>query len=198
MKIYRPVKTNWVSQKYGAANTAPTMVALYESMGLKGHNGFDFAEGEGRPVYWNSDLKGRVVSLTTDLKLGLGVEVRTLENEKFHQHRHWHFSSLMCKVGQILEPGDIMGLCGMTGYATGPHDHYDIKPLVYENGIFRHEFPNNGYFGAIDPEPFFTNIFILDYVMQLKNIEGQIAVITEIIKRLKESIEIFIKGRNTK
>ena len=35
-------------------------------------------------------------------------------------------SKIKVKVGQVVARGDVIGLVGMTGVATGPHVHYEI------------------------------------------------------------------------
>lgn len=42
------------------------------------------------------------------------------------QSQYWHLSNALVSVGQKVEPGDIIGLEGETGYATGPHLHFQI------------------------------------------------------------------------
>lgn len=196
MRIFRPVKTNYITQKFGKENTAPLMMKFYNSIGLDGHNGVDFKAVCGEKVYWNCSLKGTVVGIVIDIKLGYGVIVLTETGSKIMKHRHWHFLSIYCKLGQVLEPGDLMGWADSTGYSTGDHDHYDIKPQIEVNGVLKNEFQNNGYKGAIDPMPFYANIFILEYVMSLKRIEGQLAVMWERVKRIKENILLLFKGRS--
>ncbi len=195
MRIFRPIKTNWITQKFGKENTFPILLKFYNSIGLKGHNGLDFKAIRGERVYWNCDLKGEVIGTITDLKLGYGVVILTKEYNKIHQHRHWHFLAIHCKIGQTLNPGDLMGWADSTGNSTGDHDHYDLKPQTKVNGMLKNEFQNNGYKGATDPMPFYVNIFILDYVMTLKRIEGQLAVIREKLKRIQEAIFSILKGR---
>jgi len=195
MIIYRPVKTNWLTQKYGLKNTNPLLLKSYNNMGLAGHTGFDFKANKGEHVYWNCDLDGEVIALSTDFKLGYGVTVLTKERDAVVKHRHWHFMALYCKIGQILKPGDLMGWADSTGFSTGDHDHYDMKTQILVNGVLKNEFQDNGYFGAVDPEPYYVNIFILDYVMSMKRIEGLLAVIREMIKRIKENIALLPKGR---
>ncbi len=195
MKICRPLKNNIINQRFGRKNTHTTLLPFYNSLGLYGHNGIDFNATLGDKVYWNCDLKGEVIGIQTDIKLGYGVIILTKEKNKIIKHRHWHFLAIYCKIGQILESGDLMGWADSTGYSTGHHDHYDIKPQIEVNGVLKNEFQNNGYRGAIDPMPFYSNMFILDYVMELKRIEGRIAVIIEIIKRMRESFNLLLKGR---
>jgi murein DD-endopeptidase MepM/ murein hydrolase activator NlpD len=57
-----------------------------------------------------------------------------------------HLSKLNVKTGQEVRRGDIVGLVGSTGYATGPHLHYEVRmggapvnPYLYlaKAGVFQ-------------------------------------------------------------
>jgi len=37
LKIYRAISTNLLRQGFGLENTAPAMLPLYQSLGLRGH-----------------------------------------------------------------------------------------------------------------------------------------------------------------
>jgi len=41
-------------------------------------------------------------------------------------YAHLQHSSLKVKVGQKVRRGQIIGLCGQTGYATYPHLHFGL------------------------------------------------------------------------
>lgn len=45
--------------------------------------------------------------------------------------RHVHFSSISDSVvrGMRVERGFVLGIVGATGYATGPHDHYEFRAI---------------------------------------------------------------------
>jgi murein DD-endopeptidase MepM/ murein hydrolase activator NlpD len=38
-----------------------------------------------------------------------------------------HNSSLKVKAGQQVKAGEVVALSGQTGYANGPHVHYEIR-----------------------------------------------------------------------
>lgn len=39
----------------------------------------------------------------------------------------WHLSQIDVTVGQIVEPGDVVGLVGSSGLSTGPHLHWEMR-----------------------------------------------------------------------
>ena len=42
---------------------------------------------------------------------------------------YYHMSALLTKVGDVVAKGDIIGLVGMTGFATGPHLHWEVEDM---------------------------------------------------------------------
>jgi murein DD-endopeptidase MepM/ murein hydrolase activator NlpD len=83
--------------------------------------GLDIAAPTGTPI--RADNAGRVVlaralvmhGTTVVIDHGLGVTSIFL-----------HQSALRCHEGQRVHRGDVIGLVGQTGVATGPHLHWGV------------------------------------------------------------------------
>ena len=107
-------------------------------VGVCGHEGMDFSMPEGSPIY--APARGRVVftGLTqvrgnlTVIDHGVGVF-----SAYFHQ------IEILAKVGQMVEPGMLIGKVGTTGLSTGPHLHWSmwadgeyVDPLEWTRRVF--------------------------------------------------------------
>jgi len=107
-------------------------------VGACGHEGMDIGLPQGTPVY--APARGRVVftGLTqvrgnlTVIDHGIGVF-----SAFFHQ------VEILVKVGQMVEPGMLIGKVGTTGLSTGPHLHWSmwadgeyVDPLEWTRRLF--------------------------------------------------------------
>ena len=129
---------------------------LYRSRGLRGHTGIDLAAAAGQPVY--AAHAGRVWELETELDRGIGVGIISgrsydFPSGRFHaKTRYWHLTAYAVKEGDRVRTGQLIGWAGSTGLASGPHLHFELKPVVrVARGSYRNADPENGYRGAIDP-----------------------------------------------
>jgi len=156
------------------------MLPEYQKMGLTAHNGIDFVCPRGERILWDGyDIEGKVIQLSTEQNEGLGVVILTEDKDGIFQHRFWHLLEIRCKVGQVLNSGDLIGLVDSTGFSTGDHIHRDVKEL---DGNYKVKNYNNGYFGAIDFWPYFTNIYIGDTMGNLwKMMEKMMGIINRMI-----------------
>lgn len=185
MKLYRPTKIDKINQKFGKENTAIECWPFYNELGIDGHNGWDIGTPIGEKVCWPAEVEGTVTYISTDVNAGLGVEVYYEQDGKFWKQIFWHLSEIKCVAGQKLGSGDLIGLSGNTGkYTTGPHLHWGLKEVGKTNtGSWYTLNYDNGYKGAIDIEPFFVNMFIVDLV---NNLQKQLGLLQQIINLLKK------------
>ena len=185
MKIYSPKKNVIISQGYGIEGTKLNMLAFYKSIGLKAHNGVDFLLFHGNPVYYIASNRGTVHKICNDPRFGVGI---TIVDEDNFRHRFWHGvqGSIKVQVGQIVESGDLLMYADNTGASTGDHLHYDLAEVDNNWNVLN---GNNGYFGCIDPNPHFVNIFVKDYIASLK---VQVSLWQKMIEIWKQ-IKLLIK-----
>ncbi|HTZ52085.1 MAG TPA: M23 family metallopeptidase, partial [Spirochaetia bacterium] len=86
------------------------------------HSGVDLAAPEGTAI--RSATDGLVIAATYDSMLGNYVEVA---GPLGYQYIYGHMSSILTHVGARLATGSVLGLVGHTGYATGPHLHFEVR-----------------------------------------------------------------------
>lgn len=102
------------------------------------HNGVDIAAPMGNPIH--SVQYGEVVwAGWTNTGFGFSVRVNHCNGVAT---LYGHMSKLLVSVGQRVSPGQVIGLEGMTGWATGPHLHISV---VLGQQTF------------VDPMPYFNN-----------------------------------------
>jgi murein DD-endopeptidase MepM/ murein hydrolase activator NlpD len=181
MKIYRALKTDWKTQGYGKDGTIPGMIPAYNKMGLNYHNGVDWACYLKEPIYWNFDRRGIVNYTQNDLNAGVGVDVLVTYPEGAYKVQMWHFAmdGLVVKAGDVLESGQLIGYGNSTGFSTGNHLHFGMKPqLIGPDGNYYTPNKDDGMLGCIDPMPFYENVFIVDL---MNNLQAQVGILQKII-----------------
>lgn len=155
--------TKCVTRNPGAACPAG-YVSLYAAAGLKGHNGTDFLAVDKQPVYAATD--GKVHRVVSEAERGIGVEIISRKRYLLVgivrsyrvKTRYWHLDSYVVAEGQRVKAGDLIGYADNTGLSSGTHLHFEVKPVRRRlSGGFRNVFQENGYFGSIDPEPYFND-----------------------------------------
>jgi hypothetical protein len=187
MKIYRPVRTSLISQTFGKAGTSPSLIPLYNSLGLEAHNGIDFVVkcadnqvvhgGHCEPVYMNVvGVNLTVSSFQKDDKNGFGINA---VDEKGNKFCWWHFDVLnpSIAVGRKLTFGEELGIAGNTGMSTGAHLHFGYYPATANK--------NNLYGGAEDPMPYYDNRFCLDIKTEIGLIQKLIEIYQAILNIIK-------------
>jgi murein DD-endopeptidase MepM/ murein hydrolase activator NlpD len=86
------------------------------------HPGLDISADKGDPVYSTAD--GKVVNASAAGNYGNLV---IIDHGYGIETRYGHLSAFKVKAGQSVKRGDLLGLVGMTGRATGPHLHYEVR-----------------------------------------------------------------------
>lgn len=184
--LYQPIKGAKITQGFGENNACTDksrkkfvspvngvcpdgFESLYKNLGLNGHNGLDFHAKMWEPIYASCD--GIVEEVNTDIATGLGVGVITDKKypctetnlEEHFKYRNWHFQAINVTKGQKVKTGDLLGWAGMTGYATGPHDHFELKPVAQKpSGWWYNILQDNGFKGAVDPAPYLLPLAAID------------------------------------
>ena len=102
------------------------------------HNGVDIAAPMGSPI--RSATGGVVRAAGWDDMLGNYVEV--VRGMLGYSYVYGHMSEILTRVGAVVSTGQVIGRVGDTGYATGPHLHFEVRqygipqnPKLYLPGI---------------------------------------------------------------
>ena len=188
MKLFRPIKTDRITQWFGENKpcspdgllqpvTAPKVDGtcpvghskLYPKMGLKGHNGIDMNAVHGEPVYHSADFVGWA---HTEVDVGGGIGVRVTSNNsdngEHFQVLYWHLKSVAVTDQALVFPGNLIGYADSTGLSSGDHVHWGLKKVIVQEfgskKVTSTLDTGNGYYGAIDPAPYFENKFIRDQI----------------------------------
>ena len=115
----KPVKETRISSPFGAQR-------VINGVPQRPHSGVDLAAPEGEPVKASAD--GVVILAHDDLFYTGGTVL--IEHGNGVQTGYSHLSKVNVKTGDKVKQGDVVGLVGMTGRATGPHLHFT---LAWEN-----------------------------------------------------------------
>jgi len=219
--LYRPVKSNWIFQKFGENLACATTgvdgkplipynvlkgsfpgvcpvgsVKLYPTLGLKGHNGYDLGAWHGEPVYHSGEFSGWFKS-EVDQNGGIGVDVVSNEPLVFcEQCQFKHFIKLRSWHLKMV-----------VGYDKKPIKMGDLVGYADSTGISAgdhvHWSPkwceadgksiheDNGFYGAFDPTPHFDNVFVLDAIETKKAALSAIDLARKVIFQVMQ----FLKNR---
>ena len=184
LELWYPLKPWIVSQGWG------TNGEWYRANGIniEGHNGLDLIATDKQAVRAAHD--GEIVYAGVDSKEGWGVVLRTLEpiDSVYYKTIYWHLiKEIPVKVGTKVKAGDLIGYADNTGFSTGTHLHFGLKPqLKGENDwTWVNLEQSNGYLGAIDPTSYFNNYFAVDAQLVISILSSIIETYKLIINKLK-------------
>lgn len=117
-----------ITQYFGNTPFATKNAQIYNGMG---HDGIDIGMSIGTPVL--SALSGTVYGTgNTDVRSPSGKLCYSFGKWVMVKHNNGlntlyaHLSEIDVVQGDIVTTGQIVGLSGMTGYATGPHLHFGV------------------------------------------------------------------------
>jgi murein DD-endopeptidase MepM/ murein hydrolase activator NlpD len=99
----------------------------------KTHDGLDIAAPTGTPLYAMS--KGTVILSANVFSFGNKVEIRYWDGTVSW---YGHMSRRDVRTGDVVMPGDLVGLVGNTGHSFGSHLHIEIHPTGGDNPIDPH------------------------------------------------------------
>lgn len=186
LKLSYPVDSPIISQVFGAN---PQFYSDPKFGGIKGHNGIDFMAQHGYPIYATHD---GLASYQIDGGGGHGVIVITDKDFDgiYYKTIYWHMvdglkepkfkSPLQGKTGFTpVKNGELIGYADNTGASTGDHLHFGLKPVAKGEdwGTWMNLEQNNGYAGAIDPQPFFDG----STPARIHILEKQIGILKQLV-----------------
>ena len=88
------------------------------------HTGVDLSAKTGTPIYATGDGVVKVAGRSDDLG-GYGIAV-LIDHGYGYQSLYAHMSEVKVRQGQSVKRGELLGLVGSTGLASGPHCHYEV------------------------------------------------------------------------
>ncbi|MBQ9267796.1 MAG: M23 family metallopeptidase [Clostridia bacterium] len=103
-----------VTSRFGVRVSDNPIVTAY-------HSGIDLAADTGTKI--GAALSGKVITATTSEAYGKYIMIQTDDVVTLYAH----CSKLNVKEGQEVKQGAIIGEVGSTGWATGPHLHFEIR-----------------------------------------------------------------------
>jgi murein DD-endopeptidase MepM/ murein hydrolase activator NlpD len=112
------------TSRYGTRRTYKVVNSETEIPGF--HSGLDFCGGEGLQIF--APAAGKVVFAAP---LTVRGNATIIDHGWGVYSGFWHQSQQFVNVGDMVEPGQVIGLVGGTGRVTGPHLHWE----VWVNGI---------------------------------------------------------------
>lgn len=98
---------------------------VWRNVSDKPHQGIDLAAPTGTPVH--AAAAGKVISAgplaENDGRYGTAIIVDSGSVQTLYAHLH----SVAVKAGERVEAGQLIGAVGATGFATGPHLHFEVR-----------------------------------------------------------------------
>lgn len=138
------LSTVWPAKGY-ISDEFGTWDEFRRRMHLGPHTGIDIANTKSEALPITPFMDGVVMDVHTKNDNDCGEYVRV--SHKYNiTSLYCHMSQPLATIGQDVKPGDVLGLEGMTGAATGVHCHFGV--YVYGIAV------NPRLFMVGDPEPY--------------------------------------------
>ena len=195
----KPLQLYYPLHPWASTQTFGVNGEYYRAHGIniKGHNGVDAIRG-GQETYGGNVRAahdGIVTYAGVDGSEGWGVVLRTKEQFLDTEGRaqvwksiYWHLlPDIPVRVGQEVKLGDVIGHADNTGFSTGSHLHFGLKPIAQgENEWAWYNLEqDNGYMGAVDPTPYFTGITAYDMTTKFRDISNILKAIFDLVFSFK-------------
>lgn len=110
-----PTSGGYISSSFGGRANP------FGGYGRDWHPGIDIATDYDEPVY--ASAAGYVQQ--AGWYGGYGIYAR-INHDYGYQTAYGHMSRVVCRAGQYVKKGEIIGYVGSTGYSTGPHLHFEV------------------------------------------------------------------------
>lgn len=110
-----PTSGGYISSSFGGRANP------FGGYGRDWHPGIDIATDYSEPVY--ASAAGYVQQ--AGWYGGYGIYAR-INHDYGYQTAYGHMSRVVCRAGQYVKKGEIIGYVGSTGYSTGPHLHFEV------------------------------------------------------------------------
>ncbi len=118
--------TNFIWPVEGRISGVYGSQRIYNGTPKSWHSGLDVAAKQGTPI--KAPAAGIITFAKPDLYLTGGTVL--IDHGMGVSSNFLHLSRLDVKVGDRVEQGQVIGLVGMTGRATGPHMHWGMNWLT--------------------------------------------------------------------
>ncbi|MCL2205605.1 MAG: M23 family metallopeptidase [Treponema sp.] len=115
----RPVEATRRTSPFGARRIFQYVTGGYD---MTLHNGIDYGIPIGTDVF--SSARGRVVLAHYRIVTGYSIVIEHLPGV---YSIYYHMDSLAVVEGELVEAGQFIGESGVTGLATGPHLHWEVR-----------------------------------------------------------------------
>lgn len=119
------------------------------------HRGIDYAAPTGTPVYAAGD--GRVVQSSRSVPNGNFI---VIEHGQTYTTKYLHLQRRAVKAGQRVKQHQLIGWVGSTGWATGPHLHYEflVNGVHYNPATIVNKLPKAKHIEDSDKQRFVAQI----------------------------------------